>query len=134
MDIAIRHHLPGRVRLYVPDLCRKPAFAETAVRWLRAQPGITGVRLNEACASLLVEYDPAREPVLKELLAHLAAVSAKQFTALIGAATAALPPVADKAAAAPAKLPAKSGGPLTKSDVPGLFSARSRSTCRPCRS
>ena len=125
MDIAIRHHLPGRVRLYVPDLCRKPAFAETAVRWLRAQPGITGVRLNEACASLLVEYDPVREPVLKDLLAHLAAVSAKQFTALIAAATAALPQVADKAAAAPAKSPAKSGGPLTKGDVPGLFSARS---------
>ena len=129
MDIAIRHHLPGRVRLHVPDLCRKPGFAEAATRWLRAQPGITGVRLNEACASLLVEYDPAREPVLKGLLAHLAAMSAKQLTALIATASTTVPQAADKATATPAKLPAKlpakSGGPLTKGDVPGLFSARS---------
>ncbi len=99
------------------------------MRWLRAQPGITGVRLNEACASLLVEYDPAREPGLKELLAHLAASSAKQLTALIATASTTVPQAADKAAATPAKLPAKlpakSGGPLTKGDVPGLFSARS---------
>ena len=83
MEIAIRHHLPGRVRLHVPDLCRRPQLAETAGRGLRAQPGITGARLNEACASLVIEYDPAREPLLEELLAYLEAVSAKQLTGLI---------------------------------------------------
>ena len=121
-----RHYLPGRVRLHVPDLCRKPALAETAVRWLRAQPGITAARLNEACASLVVEYRPAREPLLKELLAHLEALSAKQLTGLIaGAKRHRRRKAGDKTPAPPAKTPAKSGGPLTKGDVPGLFSARS---------
>jgi heavy metal translocating P-type ATPase len=122
MEIAIRHHLPGRVRLHVPDLCRKPALADTAVRWLRGQPGITGVRLNEDCASLVVQYDPAREPLLKELLAHLAALSAKQLAGLIGSATASVPQTTDKAPSVPAT---KSNGPLTKGEVPGLFSAQS---------
>ncbi len=54
MDVAVRHYLPGRVRLHVPELCRKAALAESALAWLRAQPGVTGARLNFACASLVV--------------------------------------------------------------------------------
>ncbi len=125
MDIAIRHHLPGRVRLYVPDLCRKPAFAETAVRWLRAQPGITGVRVNEACASLLVEYDPAREPVLKELLAHLAAISAKQLTALIGAADCRCAASRGEGRGGAGQAAGEVGRAAHQGRVPGLFSAQS---------
>jgi hypothetical protein len=31
MDVAVRHYLPGRVRLHVRELCRKAALAESAL-------------------------------------------------------------------------------------------------------
>ena len=65
MDLAIRHYLPGRVRLHVPELCRKPSLADAAVAWLRGQTGIRAARLNMACASLVVEYDASRELLLQ---------------------------------------------------------------------
>jgi cation transport ATPase len=98
---------------------RTRSLLQTGAR--RDGGGITGVRLNEACASLVVEYDPAREPLFKELLAPLEALSAKQLAGLIAAAAAAVPQVKDKAPPPNAK----SGAPLTKGDVPGLFSAQS---------
>jgi Cu2+-exporting ATPase len=127
MDVAVRHYLPGRVRLHVPELCRKASLAESALAWLRAQPGVTSARLNLACASLVVEFDRAREPLLQGMLARLKAVSAREFAALVAGAkpaTAANPPAPRPAP--PPKSAAKStaAGPA-KDDVPGLFSARS---------
>src|SRR5215471_5820827 len=127
MDVAVRHYLPGRVRLHVPELCRKAALAESALAWLRAQPGVTGARFNSACASLVVEFDRAREPLLQGILSRLKAVSAREFAVLVAGAKPgapanppALPP------APPPKSAAKStmAGPA-KGDVPGLFSSRS---------
>jgi heavy metal translocating P-type ATPase len=126
MDVAVLHYLPGRVRLHVPELCRKAALAESALAWLRAQPGVTGVRLNAACASLVVEFDRAHEPLLQGILARLKAVSAREFAVLIAgakpAATASPPAPQSSPPLKPAARPA--AGP-TKGDVPGLFSSRS---------
>jgi Cu2+-exporting ATPase len=55
MEVTVSHYLPGRVRLHVPELARKAALAEAALAWLRTQPGISTARLNEACASLVIE-------------------------------------------------------------------------------
>jgi hypothetical protein len=124
MDVAVLHYLPGRVRLHVPELRRKAALAESALAWLRAQPGITSARLNAACASLVVEFDRAREPALQGILDRLRAVPAKELAALIAGAklaAAAMPP-------RPAPLPEPAVKPAarpTKDDVPGLFSSRS---------
>jgi heavy metal translocating P-type ATPase len=126
MDVAVLHYLPGRVRLHVPELCRKAALAESALAWLRAQPGVTGARLNAACASLVVEFDRAHEPLLQGMLARLRAVSAREFAALMAcakpAATANPPAPQSSPPLKPAARPA--AGP-TKGDVPGLFSSRS---------
>jgi heavy metal translocating P-type ATPase len=127
MDVAVRHYLPGRVRLHVPGLCRKAEFAETTVAWLRAQPGITGARLNLACASLVVEYDRAHEPLLDGLLARLRAMSPKGLAALVAVAkvAAAANPGAPLHAPPPKPAAGKPAAALTKGEVPGLFSSRS---------
>jgi Cu2+-exporting ATPase len=127
MEVAVLHYLPGRVRLRVPEFGRKAALAESALAWLRAQPGVISARLNAACASVVVEFDRAHEPLLQGLLAGLRAMSTKELAALVaGAKPAAV--VAGPAAPqpAPARKPATkpAAGPA-KDDLPGLFSSRS---------
>jgi heavy metal translocating P-type ATPase len=126
MDVAVLHYLPGRVRLHVPELCRKAALAESALAWLRAQPGVTGVRLNAVCASLVVEFDRAHEPLLQGILARLRAVSAKELAVLIAGAklAATANPTAPQSSPPPEPAARPAAGP-TKGDVPGLFSSRS---------
>jgi heavy metal translocating P-type ATPase len=126
MDVAVLHYLPGRVRLHVPELCRKAALAESALAWLRAQPGVTGVRLNAACASLVVEFDRAHEPLLQGILARLRAVSAKELAVLIaGAKLAATANPTAPQSSPPLEPAARPAAGPTKGDVPGLFSSRS---------
>ena len=59
MQFAIRHYMRGRVRLYVPALCRKRSLAESVLVWLRSQSGVRSARINYDCASLVLEFDPA---------------------------------------------------------------------------
>src|SRR5262249_40931730 len=73
MEVAIRHYLPGRVRLHLPALCRKPEVAEAALVWLRAQRYVRSARINFGCACLVLEYDPTREGDLQTLLDRLRA-------------------------------------------------------------
>lgn len=54
------HALPGRVRLRIPRLKHDAAFAERYNRFVAAQPGVRAVRVNRACASVVVAYDLAR--------------------------------------------------------------------------
>jgi cation transport ATPase len=130
MDLAIRHYIPGRVRLHVPELCRKPSLADGAVAWLRDQTGIKTARLNYVCACLVVEYDRAGERFLQTILARLRRSSVADLAVLLMAGNGS----ADEASRSPAgalELPAKqsdtknSNVPPTKSEVPKLFSAQS---------
>src|ERR1700735_3691100 len=68
MDFSVRHSMPGRVRLHVPLLCRKRSLAGTFLEWLGRQAGIVTARINYDCASLVLEYDPAHEPMLRAML------------------------------------------------------------------
>ncbi len=76
----------GRVRLHVPDFCRKPSFAETFLDWLRAQSGVRSARINYDCASLVLEYDPAQEPLLLALLERVKTASPAELKAFISCA------------------------------------------------
>src|SRR5271170_7792100 len=125
MDVAVRHYLPGRVRLHVPELCRKPALADAALAWLRAQSGVSGARLNIDCASLVVEYDRTREPLLEGILAQLRTISPKQLAAFIGVGTGAAVPAKASPSVPALKPAAKSAAAPTKGDVPALLSSRS---------
>lgn len=80
--------MPGRVRLNVPELCRKRPLAETFLSWLRAQTGVRTARINYDCASLVLEYDPAQEPLLFALLERFKSTSLAEIrTFLAGAKT-----------------------------------------------
>lgn len=57
--LEIRHQLPGRLRLRVPAIATEPGRAAAIAALLRAQTGVHRVRINPACASLLIEFAPA---------------------------------------------------------------------------
>jgi manganese/zinc-transporting P-type ATPase C len=71
MQIAIRHIMPGRARLWIPALCSNPVITEQTLVWLHAQQGVKSARFNRHCASLVVEYERAREATFRLLLGHL---------------------------------------------------------------
>src|SRR5215813_3528 len=56
----VRHGIPGRVRIYIPDLRRVEGFAEACVQLLMRQDGVSNARVNHWCSSLVIEYDPSR--------------------------------------------------------------------------
>lgn len=91
MDVAIRHYIPGRVRLHVPALCRRESLAEAALGWLRAQSGIKAARVNYDCDCVIVEYEPAQEQSLRSLIGRMRLMSVGDLRALLvttgGAAT-----------------------------------------------
>jgi hypothetical protein len=83
--LQIRHHVPGRVRFRIAPRESVSGFSRSAGRHrsraddlvsiLRRQPGVLRVRLNPACASLVLHYDPARttpEGLRQAALAQLA--------------------------------------------------------------
>ena len=124
MEVTVSHYLPGRVRLHVPELARKAALAEAALAWLRTQPGISTARLNEACASLVIEYDRAYEPTLQRILTHLRGVSSRELATFVAASAGVKPEAGVSPRAVPSKPVPKSAAP-TKGEVPGLFSSES---------
>jgi len=83
MEFAVRHFMAGRLRLFVPALRRRRSLAEAAIGWLRGQPGIKRARINYECASLVVEFDPAHEPLLRALLGRLALMSIDDLRTLV---------------------------------------------------
>src|ERR1700744_553659 len=91
MEYSFRHSMRGRVRLHVPDLCRKPPFAETFLGWLRAQSGVRSARINYDCASLVLEYDPVQEPLLLSLLDRVKTMSLAELKAFVSCAAPAAP-------------------------------------------
>src|ERR1700722_8960255 len=88
MNFSIRHAMPGRLRLNVPELCRKRPLAEAVLRWLGVQSGVKAARINYDCASLVLEYDPAQEPVLRLLLERFRNASVEEIKALAASAPA----------------------------------------------
>src|SRR6201994_649263 len=82
MEYSFRHSMRGRVRLHVPDLCRKPPFAETVLGWLGAQSGVRTARINYDCASLVLEYDPAHEGTLRLMLERFRSATLEEIKAL----------------------------------------------------
>jgi Cu2+-exporting ATPase len=75
MEFSVRHFISGRIRLHLPSLCRKQKLAEAAVVWLETQQGVKQVRMNYACASMVIEYDPGFEGVLRGTLGRLSLLS-----------------------------------------------------------
>ena len=83
MQFAIRHFMRGRVRLYVPALCRKRSLAESVLAWLHGHSGVKSARINYECSSLVIEFDPAYEDVFRLLLGQLRLMTLDDLAAMI---------------------------------------------------
>jgi Cu2+-exporting ATPase len=59
IDYQVKHAIPGRMRLRVPDIARIADFGETLTRFLAHQPGIKAVRINAACQAVIINYQAA---------------------------------------------------------------------------
>jgi copper chaperone CopZ len=51
------HHVPGRLRVKLPDLKRDPAAAERVERLLKELTGVTAVKVTPLTGSVVVLYD-----------------------------------------------------------------------------
>lgn len=58
-DYTIVHSTFGRIRLRIPRLIGDAAYAKRLENLLSADERVTGVRVNRAAASLIVQYDGA---------------------------------------------------------------------------
>src|ERR1700761_3472044 len=104
MEFSVRHAMPGRVRIHVPAICHKRALAEAFLSWISGQPGIKTARINYDCASLVLEYDPAHQPLLRTLLERFQNVSLADLKLLVAnSRTAPVPASANPAAPAVSK-------------------------------
>ncbi|PID73966.1 MAG: heavy metal translocating P-type ATPase [Desulfobacterales bacterium] len=69
---AIRHDIPGRLRLRIPELHKRPGAGSHihAIEAIEAHSGVDFVRVNPKCASLVLRYDPkqtSREAILAQV-------------------------------------------------------------------
>jgi heavy metal translocating P-type ATPase len=91
MEYSFRHSMPGRVRLSIPALSHNRRLAENLLVWLRSQAGVRCARINFDCASLVLEYDPDKEALLRLLLERVKGASVAEVKAFCAAAAAATP-------------------------------------------
>jgi heavy metal translocating P-type ATPase len=83
MQFEIRHFIPGRVRLHIPVLDGGDENSALVTRVLEAQPGVTGVRVNMACASVVIEFDRAELDVWVTLRDKLRLVTPEMLPLLL---------------------------------------------------
>ncbi|MGZ5007309.1 MAG: HMA2 domain-containing protein [Methylobacter sp.] len=57
----IKHQLPGRVRLKIPQKKKDSGYFERIAEFLTGFPGITQLQLNPAAASILICHAPGTE-------------------------------------------------------------------------
>jgi Cu2+-exporting ATPase len=85
LEYQIRHALPGRIRLFVPAIKRFDALAEACVEVLKRQEGITDVRVNRTCASVVISYNPDSDGFLSRLEAGLGLLTPQMIIAIAAA-------------------------------------------------
>jgi Cu2+-exporting ATPase len=66
MEYAVRHAIPGRLRLFLPLLYQRSRLADALLAFLDRHSWIKSARINPGCASLVVEYEVSQS---KELVA-----------------------------------------------------------------
>ncbi len=60
--VQVVHQIPGRIRLRIPALSNNPGLVERILSAGMAHPGVRSVRVNLACASVVVEGEPRESP------------------------------------------------------------------------
>ena len=85
MEFSVRHFISGRIRLHLPSLCRKQNLLRLRSSGCKSQQGVKLARMNYACASLVIEYDPSFEGVLRGTLGRLSLMSLDDLRLLFDA-------------------------------------------------
>jgi hypothetical protein len=62
---SIVHALPGRVRFHVPEIAHNWEYIHRMEELLKAEPGVTSVRVNSTAASIVITYKFREIPDLK---------------------------------------------------------------------
>ena len=83
MEFSVRHYMKGRVRLYIPDLCRDRGLSENAIGWLKQQQAVRNVRINYDCSSLVIDFDPKYEELFRNLFGRLRLITKNDLAAII---------------------------------------------------
>lgn len=83
MEFSVRHYMKGRVRLYIPDLCRDRGLSENAIGWLTQQQAVRNVRINYDCSSLVIDFDPKYEELFRNLFGRLRLITKNDLAAII---------------------------------------------------
>lgn len=66
----IRHQIPGRIRLYIPELRDDRSLSERLRQVLSGVEGVYGLRINRTCASLIIWHrraEPLSEAALRQV-------------------------------------------------------------------
>lgn len=71
IQYEVRHAIPGRIRLYVPEIRAINGIEKACHSLLRAYAGIQEVRVNRQSASLIISYDPLRKDLPETLKSAL---------------------------------------------------------------
>jgi Cu2+-exporting ATPase len=82
IDYEVRHAMPGRIRLRVPALEQTDRLAEAITHLLELQAGISGVRVNSACGSVVINYDARQTNLPGKLGAALRQLTISDLLAL----------------------------------------------------
>ena len=71
MHAEIRHHVPGRIRLRIPELRDCGYLSQWMKGPVLSELGVESLRVNPWCASVVIFYNPATPGVVSRLLAAL---------------------------------------------------------------
>jgi Cu2+-exporting ATPase len=98
MLVEIRHFLPGRIRIFVPELFRFDQDPTRTLKALAQGDTVHEIRANSSAHSIVIEYDRKRPGAISDLLALLRRHTAVGLLALPASALALLPGSANGAA------------------------------------
>jgi len=79
MLVEIRHFMPGRVRLYAPDLFRSQQAPDLILQGLASPGSIQKIRCNRHCASVVIEFDHDLPGPIADLVRSLRGRSLEQL-------------------------------------------------------
>jgi len=79
MIVDIRHFIPGRIRIYIPELFRADQDPCQTLKHLTGGDTIQTIRANRNCSSIVIEYDRKRPGAISDLLALLRRQTAKRI-------------------------------------------------------
>jgi Cu2+-exporting ATPase len=71
MLVVIRHFIPGRIRLYIPELFRADPDPAKTIRLLSSGDTIHSIKATVPCCSVLIHYQRTHPEVISDLLALL---------------------------------------------------------------